>query len=83
MADYIELKEGLSIKISDIEGVSRYDEVVSPELHSMVYTHHHQYTSTFPYETLVAILSQKEDEKVESTALLNGFIKQGGQHFAG
>ena len=60
--EYIEISEGLSIKVSAIEGVER-----RTELTCAVMTHGNIYESTFPYEVLLQILESRDtsvaDEK--------------------
>lgn len=82
---YIEVQEGLSIAIEDIEAIQKIDDFQTD-----VYTHHHHYTSTFPYLTLLDLLEREgEKEEKESTGLkpeteglLKGFLEQAGT-FAG
>lgn len=67
---YIEIAEGLSIKIDEIEAIGYGKN----ELTSKVYTHHNTYSSTFPYEILLELLensylAEKEESKPQEEAL--------------
>ena len=60
---YIEIKEGLSIRVDEIEAIGLGDN----DLTSMVYTHHNAYKSTFPYNVLLELLMAKTHEEEESS----------------
>lgn len=54
---YIEISEGLSVKIDEIEAVG----YGNGDLTSKVYTHHNIYDSTFPYSVLVELLEANKE----------------------
>lgn len=55
---YIEIQDGISLNVDCIEGIEKLEDNKCK-----VYTHHHTYLATFPYDTLLAIL--KEDEMID------------------
>lgn len=59
--EFIEIAEGLSVRICEIDSVSRG----SDELKSIVCTHHNVFESTFPYSILLSILENNKEEKEE------------------
>jgi len=52
---WIEIQDGMSIKIDDIEAIGYGNN----NLTSKVYTHHNVYDSTFPYNVLLDLVSIK------------------------
>jgi len=59
---WIEINDGLSIKINDIEAIGYGNN----NLTSKVYTHHNIYDSTFPYNVLLELISMKEPKENEA-----------------
>ena len=57
--EYIELRDGLSVKICEIEAVIRNEDVMT----STVYTSSNTYTSTFPYDVLLSLIEKKEEPR--------------------
>jgi len=55
---YIEIADGVSVKIDSIEAVLRTDS-----LSSEVVTADNSYTSIFPYEVLLELLEMEEKDK--------------------
>ena len=55
---FIEIAEGVSVKIEDIESVS----VGQDELTSIVKTQYNVYKSTFPYGVLLQLLEREQEE---------------------
>lgn len=68
--NYIEIADGLSIRIDEVEAIGKKDEFTS-----IVYTHHNTFDSTFPYNVLLELLessvdeTQSKNEKFEVPAL--------------
>jgi hypothetical protein len=52
---YIEIKDGLSVKIDDIESIERNEDFTC-----YVRTHHNTYDSTFPYMVLLELLERRD-----------------------
>jgi hypothetical protein len=66
--EFIEIADGLSIRICEIESVSKGED----ELTSVVRTHHNIFRSTLPYSILVSLLERnKEQEEPERREELN------------
>jgi len=57
---FVELAEGISINVDEIEAVSKKNQ-----LNSVVQTHHNVYHINMPYEALLKILSGKVGGKQE------------------
>ena len=76
---FIEIAEGLSIKICDIEAISMGED----KLTSIIKTHHNIFKSTFPYNVLLDLLEMemKEPEKETEQQKLNILKLQ--DYFAG
>jgi len=72
---YIEVSEGLSIKVDEVEAVGYGIN----ELTSKVYTHHNVYDSTFPYRVLLELLEKRDikPEEKRSEEELNIFKQIG------
>lgn len=77
---YIEIKEGLSVKVDDIEAVGYGDN----EFTSRVYTHHNAYDSTFPYMVLLELLEisdanqgKEEREKAQFNIMKELTVQRG------
>ena len=70
---YIEIQEGITLKVDCIEGIEKIDDVKCK-----VYTHHHTYEALLPYQTLVSIIKYQEDVKQEPEPRENNL-----QFFAG
>ncbi len=73
MAQFIEIKQGISLLSSEIEGVLDFapktPEQVEQGIVTMVYTHHNDYPSIIPRETLIElieVLNGKEAEVKET-----------------
>jgi len=78
--EFIEVDEGFSIKVSEIEAIERIDD-----LNCAIYTHHNRYEMGFPYKTLLDLLSLhtgESDSMRETMKSLKGFLEQSG-HFVG
>ena len=58
---YIEVSEGVSVKIEDIESVSQSDDGLT----SIIKTDYNTYKSTFPYSVLLELLETNQDNRVE------------------
>jgi len=56
--EFIELREGLSVRIEEIEAVIRNADGMT----STVYTCNNNYESTFPYEVILSLIQQKKEE---------------------
>lgn len=54
---FIEISEGVSVRICEIESVSTGDDYLS----SVVKTHYNIYRSTFPYNVLLELLEREEE----------------------
>ncbi len=63
--NYIEVTNGLSIRIDEIEAVSQGEDTLT----SIVRTHHNIYKSTFPYQVLLDLLESNSKEDIESKEL--------------
>lgn len=59
---YIEIAEGLSVKICDICAVGK-----DTDLTSTVYTDSSVFKSTFPYNVLLELLERESDKPVDNT----------------
>jgi len=57
---YIEVSDGFSVKISEIEAIIRKDELTSE-----VVTHQNTYSSTFPYAVLLELLEMRHAHEAE------------------
>ena len=68
---YLEIKEGLSIKVEEIEAIERVDEY-----NCTIYTNHNLYASTFPYMTLLSIVENANEEKEKEDMQMKQNIKQ-------
>ena len=66
MPQYIEIKDGVSVKMDDIVAVVRG----SKELTSIVHTQYRTYDSTFPYEVLLELLQTSKEESGEIKDIL-------------
>ena len=64
---YIEIAEGLSIKIEDIVAISRG---TGNSLNARVYTHHYDFKSTLPYNVLLELLKREQQDVVEIKDIL-------------
>lgn len=62
---YIEIADGLSVRIDEIEAIS----VGEDNLTSVVKTHHNIYRSTFPYGVLLELLERQGEVKKEQQVL--------------
>ena len=58
--EFIEIRDGLSIRVDAIEGVERRDELTST-----VYTNSNSYESTFPYRVLIELLGISGEAPIE------------------
>lgn len=79
--NYIEVKEGLSIRVDEIEAVERVDEY-----NCTIYTHHNLYASTFPYMTLLSLIEgQKEDKEKDKAQMMESInsLASHQQHWVG
>ncbi len=56
--EYIEISDGISVRICEIEAVKKNDEMTSS-----VITHQNTYASTFPYNVLLDLLNMASEEK--------------------
>jgi hypothetical protein len=78
---FIEVIEGTSVLRAEIEAIKD-----NGEGGAIIYTHHNQYNSTFPYQTLLQLLEvDMPDDKSEDSGTLKNIqnmIQQQG-HFAG
>ena len=68
---YIEIKEGLSIRLDEIEAIEKVNEY-----NSTVYTHHNLYASTFPYMTLISLLEAEGEEEDRKDSQVTDNINQ-------
>jgi hypothetical protein len=80
---YIEIQEGVSLNTSQIESVKKLDTGGCE-----IYAHHRKYLSTYPYETIVAILKETEDREPFFSEFGNTMSKldkvlNRAQHWAG
>ena len=57
---YIEVADGISVKVSEIEAVVKKDDFTSE-----VVTHQNTYSSTFPYDVLVELLEMRHTEDAQ------------------
>ena len=55
---YIEISEGLSVRVDEIEAVTSGEDTLT----SIVKTHHTSYRSTFPYRVLLELLEHMQEE---------------------
>ena len=73
---FIEVSEGLSIRIDEIEAISKREDMVST-----VHTHHNSYDSTFPYEVLLSLIEREyetsEEAPTKEEEILNIFKQIG------
>jgi hypothetical protein len=65
--DYIEISEGLSVRIEAIETVVRNDDGLT----CTVKTSWNSYQSTFPYNVLLELIQRKEIKEPERKEELN------------
>lgn len=83
---YIEIKNGIFVNADDIEGVIAIKDDKKPEILSKVYTHHNNYPSVLPAETIIRMLTEsnidKDTKYEESQEKILNIMKQ-QQHFAG
>ena len=63
---YIEISNGLSVKMDEIEAISQGTN----ELTSIIHTHHNTYDSTFPYSVLLELLEREQKENTEIKDIL-------------
>lgn len=75
---YLEITEGLSIRISEIEAIGSGKR----ELTSKVYTHHNVYDSSYPYKVLLELLEKNVGDEKEIDQQQLNIMKQMGT-FAG
>lgn len=64
--EYLEIKEGLSIRVCEIEAVE-----VGVGNTSIIHTHHKSYDSTFPYEVILQLLEIREEKPQEEKQGMN------------
>jgi hypothetical protein len=64
---FIELRDGLSVSIEEIEAIQRVDDGSS-----RVFTQNNTYDSTFPYMTLLELVEREQvpEEKEQVTNIL-------------
>ena len=79
---FIEIREGISIDINEIEAIEDKDK-----LNSKIYTHHNTYTSTFPRTALIQLIEkhkggQSSPGQSSKDDLMKAFLKNFGT-FAG
>lgn len=55
MARFIEIQDGISLNVADIEGIKKISDSSCE-----IYTHHRKYLCTYPYETILAMLKEGE-----------------------
>ena len=60
--EYIEIADGLSVKVCDICAVAK-----DTELTSTVYTDSSVFKSTFPYNVLLELLERESEKPVDNT----------------
>ena len=76
---FIEVKEGVSIDIDQIESLEKKDDFTTT-----VYTHHHVYEASFPYMALLQLLEMEtqniqESQNKQQETVINPYE----QHWAG
>ena len=71
---YIELAEGISVRIEDIESVSKGED----DLTSIVKTQYNIYKSTFPYGVLLELLESNQEPEDKSREEEMNILKQIG-----
>ena len=68
----IEIKEGVSVDIDQIEVLERKDDFTTT-----IYTHHNVYEANFPYMTLLQLL-ETEEKPQEAQTRINQFEQYWG-----
>ena len=69
---FIEIKEGVSVDIDQIEVLERKDDFTTT-----IYTHHNVYEANFPYMTLLQLL-ETEEKPQEAQTRINQFEQYWG-----
>ena len=78
---FLELRQGFSVSIDEIEGIQYKDE-----LHSTIITHHNSFTADFPYKVLLEMLEAREImDKPDNSPILDKLdvLAKSAQTFAG
>ena len=75
---FIEISDGFSVKIEEIEAVSQGEGMLT----SFVHTHHNTYSSTFPYSVLLDLINKYSVKEKEPERQQLNILKQIGT-FAG
>ena len=77
---YIEIADGLSVRVDEIEAVSVGEDTMT----SIVKTHHNIYRSTFPYSVLIELLEGSDnavrEEKEKREVKMFNVLKEIGTY---